>query len=41
MGDMIIFSGRLDKFVLVGRVPTANWLHFQTAAGEWKVRSSP
>ena len=38
IGDMIIFRERTDKFVLVGRAPTANWVRFQAAAGEWKVR---
>lgn len=38
IGDMIIFRERADKFVLVGRAPTANWVRFQAAAGEWKVR---
>lgn len=38
IGDMIIFRERLDKFVLVGRAPTANWVKFQAAVGQWKVR---
>ena len=38
IGDMIIFREREDKFVLVGRAPTANWVKFQAAIGEWKVR---
>lgn len=38
IGDMIIFRERLDKFILVGRAPTANWVRFQAARGEWKVR---
>ena len=29
IGDMIIFREREDKFVLVGRAPSANWLMFQ------------
>jgi vanillate/3-O-methylgallate O-demethylase len=29
IGDMIIFREREDKFVLVGRAPTANWVRFQ------------
>ena len=36
--DMIIFRERLDKFILVGRAPTANWVKFQAAIGTWKVR---
>lgn len=38
IGDMIIFREREDKFVLVGRAPTANWVKFQAAVGKWKVR---
>ena len=38
IGDMIIFREREDKFVLVGRAPSANWVKFQAAIGKWKVR---
>ncbi|MEW5421570.1 aminomethyl transferase family protein [Amorphus sp. 3PC139-8] len=38
IGDMIIFREREDKFILVGRAPTANWVKFQAAVGSWKVR---
>jgi vanillate/3-O-methylgallate O-demethylase len=38
IGDMIIFREREDKFILVGRAPTANWLLFQSAIGDWQVR---
>ena len=38
IGDMIIFRERTDKFILVGRAPTANWVKFQAAIGKWKVR---
>ncbi|MDC0094609.1 aminomethyl transferase family protein, partial [bacterium] len=38
IGDMIIFRERIDKFILVGRAPTANWVKFQAAIGTWKVR---
>jgi len=38
IGDMIIFREREDKFILVGRAPTANWVKFQAAIGTWKVR---
>jgi len=38
IGDMIIFREREDKFILVGRSPTANWLRFQAAYGNWNVR---
>jgi len=36
--DMIIFRERDDKFVLVGRAPTANWVRFQAAVGKYSVR---
>jgi len=38
IGDMIIFRERDDKFVLVGRAPTANWVQFQQAIGTKRVR---
>lgn len=38
IGDMIIFREREDKFILVGRAPTANWVQFQQAIGKWNVR---
>ncbi len=38
IGDMIIFRERDDKFVLVGRAPTANWVQFHQAIGKWNVR---
>lgn len=38
VGDMICFRERIDKFILVGRAPTANWTKFQAAIGTWKVR---
>ncbi len=38
IGDMIIFREREDKFVLVGRAPTANWVRFQAAIGQYRVR---
>jgi len=38
IGDMIIFREREDKFILVGRAPTANWVQFQQAVGKWNVR---
>ena len=39
IGDMIVFRERADKFVMVGRAPTANWTKFQAAIGTWKVRT--
>ena len=38
IGDHIIFRERTDKFILVGRAPTANWLKFCAAVGKWSVR---
>ncbi len=38
IGDHIIFRERKDKFVLVGRAPTSNWLMFCAAYGKWNVR---
>jgi len=38
IGDHIIFREREDKFVLVGRAPTSNWLMFAAAYGNWNVR---
>ncbi|GIL01801.1 MAG: glycine cleavage system protein T [Alphaproteobacteria bacterium] len=38
IGDMIIFREREDKFILVGRAPTANWVEFNQAVGRHKVR---
>ncbi len=38
IGDMIIFREREDRFVLVGRAPTANWVEFNQAVGKHNVR---
>jgi vanillate/3-O-methylgallate O-demethylase len=38
IGDDIIFREREDKFILVGRAPTSNWLMFCAAYGKWNVR---
>ena len=38
IGDHIIFREREDKFILVGRAPTSNWLMFAAAWGKWNVR---
>lgn len=40
IGDMIVFRERDDRFLLVGRSPTANWVKFQAAVGKWSVRLS-
>ncbi len=38
IGDMIILRERDDRFILVGRAPTANSTRFQAAIGKWRVR---
>ncbi|MCC5989669.1 MAG: aminomethyltransferase family protein [Pararhodobacter sp.] len=38
IGDHIIFREREDKYILVGRAPTSNWLMFAAAWGRWNVR---
>jgi vanillate/3-O-methylgallate O-demethylase len=38
IGDHIIFRERDDKYVLVGRAPTSNWLMFCASYGKWNVR---
>ncbi len=40
IGDMIVFRERDDRFLLVGRSPTANWVKFHAAVGKWSVRLS-
>lgn len=38
VGDVIAFREEEDKFVLVGRAPTCNWVKFHHATGNKKVR---
>ena len=38
IGDMIIFREEEDKFVLVGRAPTANWLKYNASLGKHDVK---
>ena len=38
IGDMIIFREERDKFVLVGRAPTANWVQYNASLGKHDVR---
>lgn len=38
VGDVIAFRERDDKFILVGRAPTCNWVKFHQATGNKKVR---
>lgn len=38
IGDHIIFREHENKYILVGRAPTSNWLMFCAAQGQWNVR---
>ncbi|NDV02838.1 vanillate/3-O-methylgallate O-demethylase [Pseudoroseicyclus tamaricis] len=38
IGDHIIFREHEQKYILVGRAPTSNWLQFCAAYGKWNVR---
>jgi vanillate/3-O-methylgallate O-demethylase len=38
IGDMIIFREREDKFILVGRAPTANWLKYNASLGKHDIK---
>ncbi len=38
IGDVIVFREHDDRFLLVGRAPTANWVEFNQAVGTHKVR---
>ena len=38
LGDMIIFREERDKFVLVGRAPTANWVQYNASLGKHDVK---
>ena len=38
IGDHIVFREREDKYILVGRAPTSNWLMFAASYGKWNVR---
>ncbi|EUB96332.1 glycine cleavage T protein (aminomethyl transferase) [Rhizobium sp. CF080] len=38
IGDMIIFRETEQKFVLVGRAPTANWLRYNASLGKHDVK---
>src|SRR5262245_42560953 len=37
IGDMIIFRETENKFVIVGRAPTANWIQYNSTLGKHKV----
>ncbi|MCT8991356.1 aminomethyl transferase family protein [Chelativorans sp. SCAU2101] len=38
IGDMIAFREERDKFVLVGRAPTANWVQYNASLGKHDVK---
>lgn len=38
IGDHIIFREAGNKYILVGRAPTSNWLMFAASHGKWNVR---
>ncbi|HEU0222100.1 MAG TPA: aminomethyltransferase family protein [Paracoccaceae bacterium] len=38
IGDMITFREETDKFVMVGRAPTANWVQFNATLGKHDVK---
>jgi vanillate/3-O-methylgallate O-demethylase len=38
IGDMIIFREEQNKFVLVGRAPTANWLRYNASLGKHNIK---
>ncbi|WP_157018890.1 vanillate/3-O-methylgallate O-demethylase [Mesorhizobium xinjiangense] len=38
IGDMIIFREETDKFVLVGRAPTADWVEYNASLGKHDVK---
>ncbi len=40
IGDMIIFRETENKFILVGRAPTANWIEFNASLGKHDVKLS-
>ena len=37
IGDVILFRDGAEKFNMVGRVPTVNWVHFHAETGDWDV----
>ena len=41
IGDMICFREREDRFVLVGRAPTANWVEYNGTLGTHDVQAHP
>jgi len=38
IGDVILFRLAKDRFNMVGRVPTVNWVQFQVETGDYKVK---
>ncbi len=39
IGDGILFYLEEEKFVFVGRQPTANWIQFHAETGDWNVKT--
>ncbi len=37
IGDVILFRPEPEKFNMVGRVPTVNWVQFHAETGDWNV----
>jgi vanillate/3-O-methylgallate O-demethylase len=37
IGDVILFRPEEEKFNMVGRVPTVNWVQFHAETGDWNV----
>ncbi|MCY1315262.1 Aminomethyltransferase [compost metagenome] len=39
IGDMIVYRQTTDRFLLIGRAPTANWVEYNATLGKYDVRS--
>ncbi|MGB7859157.1 MAG: aminomethyl transferase family protein, partial [Acidimicrobiia bacterium] len=37
IGDVILFRPQPDEFLMVGRVPSVNWVQFHAETGDWDV----
>lgn len=37
IGDVILFRPQPDQFLMVGRVPSVNWVQFHAETGDWDV----
>jgi vanillate/3-O-methylgallate O-demethylase len=40
IGDVIVFHLEKNKYNLVGRAPTVNWLEFHTETGDWDITTA-